>query len=175
MKKSIVLLSFLFSLMVFGQENNQSKHHIGGHLGSVSGMGFSYRYWPTKLGGQITFVPVFKKDGGYLISSGISALYTLKQSQFVDLYAYWGFHLINTKSTFNIYDPYDPSIIILQQNTYKNYYNTGLGVGFKFKLLDNLDFCLQGGYGVYMSEDNFINQLFYKTNIAGGIGLYYKL
>ena len=172
MKKLILLLSFLVSLMVFGQENNQSKHHLGGHIGSVSGMGFSYRYWPTKLGGQLTFIPIFKNGGDYYMSSGISALYTLKESQFVDLYSYLGFHLTNNKYTYTEQYP-TPITTVNKYNTY----NTGLGIGLKFKLFkNNMDFSLQGGYGFYnIKKDTYTNKTSFQTYLAAGIGLYYHL
>jgi len=174
MKKISLIILLILSSAIFAQ-NKTHKHYLGAHAGSVSGLGFSYRYWPNKFGGQFTFIPVLKKGGNYFISSGVSLLYTLKEGKHVDLYSYLGFHLINTKNTSVIYDPIDPTKIYNKITTYNNIYNTGVGIGFKFKLFNVLDFCLQGGYGMYDIRKNYLNKASFELNMAGGIGLYYKL
>ena len=66
------------------------KHHVGIHASSLGGVGFSYRYWPGKLGVQITTLPIFRQNKGYFLSVGATALYTLKEGKTVDLYSYIG-------------------------------------------------------------------------------------
>jgi len=128
------------------------KHHAGFHASSLGGVGFSYRYWPGKLGVQITTLPIFRKDSGHFLSLGATALYTLKEGKTVDLYSYLGVHYIS----------------LGQQNDKFNSINTGVGVGFKINLSEFLNLNIQTGYGFY----NINNSL--TTSIAGGAGLYYS-
>lgn len=164
MTKAITLL-FIFcflNLFAMGQEPPKPVHYIGLHGGTVTGLGFSYRYWPKKIGFQVTAIPLFKSGGEYFISSGITMLYELNKGKVVDLYGYLGNHLINTKNTYNSFYPGSQDIIV-KENTY----NIGVGIGFKINFLKVLDFNLQGGYGLYDITNNF------NTNMAGEAGLYY--
>ena len=131
------------------------KHHIGMHASSLGGLGFSYRYWPSKLGVQVTALPIFRKNKSQLLSVGATALYALKKGKTVDLYAYTGLHYLRTTSG-------------NQGGNVINALNTGVGVGFKINLSESFNLNLQTGYGLY----NITGQLF--TSIAGGGGLYYS-
>ena len=66
MKNKIAILFVLciFSTTAFSQkdielDNIKTKHFIGLHAGNTTGFGFSYRYWPTKLGCQIGGYPIW--------------------------------------------------------------------------------------------------------------------
>lgn len=132
------------------------KHHVGIHASSLGGVGFSYRYWPGKLGVQITTLPIFRQNKGYFLSIGATALYTLKEGKTVDLYSYIGTHYIGENYSGN------------QQNNGSSSLNTGLGVGFKINLSEFLNLNIQTGYGFYNITESL------STTIAGGAGLYYS-
>jgi len=171
MKKIFFILIVLLSINSSAQDN--TKHYLGAHAGSISGMGFSYRYWPKKLGFQLTAIPIFKANKRNFISAGISVLYLLKEGKHIDLYTYLGFHYINRKFIDYSPDEFGNPIekIVTEQNT-----NSGIGLGFRINLLKVLDLSLQGGYGFYNTNINTsYSNPFYSLSIAGGAGLYYHL
>jgi hypothetical protein len=158
-KLFIVFFSVLFFNLTANSQIQDSlktanKHHVGLHLSSLSGLGFSYRYWPERLGGQITVMQVFNKSGGHFISLGATGLYTLKKGKTVDLYSYLGTHYLSIKFSSN-------------QNGISSF-NSGLGIGFKINLSDFLNLNIQSGYGVYTANETTVG------TIAGGLGLYYS-
>ena len=178
MKKIIIIsLISLLSISLNAQSKSEmgkvnhsdnTKHYFGLHAGSTTGYGFSYRYWPTKLGVQVTALPVFRKGGDYNVSTGLTLLYTLRDENVVDFYSYLGQHLISQKNSYGGY--YDPSLGIFTQGktNYNTIYNVGAGVGFKFDS-KFVDLNIQVGYGAY----DIINDI--NTNIAGEIGIYYHI
>jgi hypothetical protein len=171
--KNIFYIIIVFFLSINLSAQNNTKHYLGGHAGSVSGLGFSYRYWPKKLGFQLTAIPIFQTEKRNFISAGISALYLLKEGRNIDLYSYLGFHYINRKSIDFYTDTYGN--VVKQTNT-QQITNTGIGLGFRFNLLQVLDLSLQGGYGFYKTNNSLYNfNLNYTLNFAGGVGLYYHL
>lgn len=131
-------------------------HHVGIHASSLGGVGFSYRYWPGKLGVQVTALPIFRKNNGHFLSVGATALYVLKKGKTVDLYSYIGTHFISESYSGN------------QQDNGSSSLNTGLGVGFKINLSEFLNLNIQTGYGFYNITESL------STTIAGGAGLYYS-
>ena len=52
------------------------NHYMGFNAGALTGIGFSYRYMPKKLGVQLTALPFGKKDNLWL-NAGISLFYSL--------------------------------------------------------------------------------------------------
>jgi len=134
----------------------QQTHHLGLHASSLGGIGFSYRYWPGKLGVQITTLPIFRKNKGHFLSIGATALYALKKGKTVDLYAYTGLHYVSAKSSNN------------QSGNGLESLNTGVGVGFKINLSESFNLNIQTGYGFYDLTGQLV------TTIAGGGGLYYS-
>jgi hypothetical protein len=171
---SLFLIAFtLSSIAQVGTEDfTPSKHFIGLHAGSTTGYGLSYRYWPTKFGGEITTSPKINADNTYSISTGLSLLYKLKENEKYSIYSYLGNSLLLTKFENWDYNQgvWDPN----NQNgqytvTTKKYaqYNASIGLGYKVNFWQNLDFNLQAGYGVY----DLTNAIY--TNVTGEIGLYY--
>jgi hypothetical protein len=160
-----LIISIICIAVISTNANSQSKdstkvtrnvHSVGMHASFLSGVGLSYRYWPSKLGVQVTVLPVFRKGNGHFLSFGLTALYTLKEGKTTDLYGYWGNHFISSKSSGNFGNSGSQSL------------NTGLGVGFKINFTDFFNLNIQGGYGLYDVTDSF-----YST-IAGGAGLYFS-
>jgi len=170
MKKIILaLLVFGFTFSSSAQDQEKPyvapKHFLGVHAGFTTGRGLSYRYWPSKFGGEITAAPRFKKGGQYSISTGLSLLYKLKETKRYTAYAYVGNSLLATKAKSESYNP------ITQISTYKiketTIYNASLGLGYKINFWDNLDFNVQLGYGFYEITTDF------NTNITSEISMYY--
>ena len=174
MKKIIIiaLMSFLGTSAYTQMESSvnfsdETKHYLGLHLGSTTGLGFSYRYWPKLVGFQVTALPIFSKGGTYDVSTGLTLLYTLRDNNVVDFYSYFGQHLISRKYTDWVQDVSAPNGF-KTVDVFETIYNLGVGVGFR---LDSkyIDFNIQVGYGAYDVLNDF------NTNIAGEIGLYYHL
>jgi len=168
MKKIILsLLVMSFTLSSIAQDEKKAisspKHHLGLHTGTTTGYGISYRYWPTKFGGEITASPIFEKGGQYTVSTGLSLLYTLKESQKYSIYSYFGNSILAQKSNYAIYNP--------TTNTYDSkktmQYNASLGFGVKINFWENLNFNAQFGYGFYEITSDI------NTNFAGELGVYY--
>ena len=179
MNKFIIVLSIaLFSTISYSQNEakqdkptpSTTKHYIGLNAGGVTGLGFSYRYWPSKLGIQVTGIPIFfANKGGHFTSIGVSALYTLKDNRIVDLYGYLGNHFVSVKQNFTFTD--NNGNIVTNTNK-SNLFNVGAGFGFKFDFLESLDFNIQGGYGVYGIGNKDVSLI---STLTTEIGFYYHL
>jgi hypothetical protein len=149
--KITITISFIFILL--SNLNAQpelkyiSKHEFGLNAGFTTGLGFSYRYWPGKLGIQATVLPI-KTESSWtdildvqslyqsynidvsnkkMTSLGMTALLTLDEGQRCRFFSYLGNHYI-------IKD-HDES------------YNFGLGVGLAVK--SPVSFNIMIGYGAY--------------------------
>ncbi len=177
MKSFILTLTLLLFSASFSFSQNEteptdsksSQHHIGVHAGSISGVGFSYRYWHNKIGFQVTGIPLFRGSGRVFVSTGLSLLYTIRENKNVNLYSYFGNHMILQRNSFTTFDPFTGQNIQLTDTRIS--YNTGLGLGLKFKIFDSVNFNLQAGYGIYgLGLNNTI-----VGTIAGGVGIYYEL
>lgn len=173
-KLTFLLFALSFSFAVSAQEEEAAEmeetatgpHHIGLHAGSTTGLGFSYRYWPSKWGLQVTGVPVFNQGGSSFVSVGASALYLLQDNQTLDLYGYLGNHLILNTNQISVFD--SNTNTFTTTSVTQEIYNLGLGLGIRARLLDNLNLNLQAGYGFYDITGNIF------TNLAGEAGLYYQ-
>ncbi len=174
MKKILFLCSTML-ILTLGHAQNDSinyKHSLGLSAGSSTGLGFSYRYWPKKVGFQLTGIPIFSTNTIFT-SVGLSGLLKIKDFSKISLYGYFGNHMIYEKSTYfeTFFDPITGTVtetgvkIVSQNYTY----STALGVGIKFNFWQVLDFNLQTGYGAIF---NF-NPNQYRTTLAGEAGLYY--
>lgn len=147
---SICLTVFSFTSIA----QDSSPHHVGVSAGFTTGFGLSYRYWPSKLGIQVTALPTFIKNQGSLTSFGASALYTLHEGSKIDLYSYLG------------------NSIILEKNSNQSNvtYNAGVGFGLKFNIFDELNVNAQFGYGGLNLTDKYSS-----FTMVGEIGFYYHL
>jgi len=173
MKKLALIFGLVFCLgyTTTAQSNDtikpftyNHKHNIGLHAGLTTGIGISYRYWPTKLGIQLTSIPIISNKRTF-VSAGITALYTLNDGQKVDLYGYFGNHILYSKTTksIGITQPGQPTTIIKESTNY----NVGVGFGFKIDINQDLNFNLQAGYGVYVGTHTI-------ATLDAAIGLYYS-
>lgn len=167
MKKLIIaVVLFLFTDLVYTQEREESQdytHSLGVMTGSTTGLGFSYRYFPNKIGFQFTALPIFR-FGEFQSSTGLSLLYKIRSHEKLDVFAYLGNHLF--------YDSHAILIDLPETGGYETKggfnYNVGLGAGVNIHLWDFLDLSVKAGYGLY-DITSFIN-----TSLAGGLGLYYR-
>ena len=154
-----LLISIICISLISSNANSQStdslkvikKYHVGTHQSSLGGLGLSFRYWPGKLGVQVTALPIFREGQGHFFSAAVTALYTFQEGKKVDLYGYWGNHYLSIKGSGNA----------------NNSLNTGLGMGFKINFTESLNFNIQAGYGFYNITNSF------TSTLAGGVGLYY--
>jgi hypothetical protein len=170
MKKIILSILVLgFALNAIAQDEKEPyispKHYIGLHAGTTTGYGLSYRYWPTKLGVELTTAPKFMPGNDYKISAGLSVLYTVLENKYIGLYSYLGNSILSSNEGYSIYD--SNTGISTYENAKWTQYNIGLGMGFKVNLFKELDFNVQTGYGLY----DITNDL--RTNLTGEISMYY--
>jgi hypothetical protein len=150
MKKYIFLFSLcICTILSTAQETSRNKytHQLGLNFGGVTGLGPSYRYWPGKLGLQVTFLPIKVEENWQdplhikefyqaffpvdnfqtFISGGLGCFYTLKQAPKYILLTYIGNHLLIRKND--------------------EIYNAGAGFGISFNT--KISFSLLLGYAAY--------------------------
>jgi hypothetical protein len=172
MKKNILisLLVFCFiSVNSLAQENTSridGPHQFGIHAGSTTGLGLAYRYWPNKLGFQITTVPVFHQGGDYFVSSGATILFKFKEYETYNIFLYHGNHLLFRSNSYYTYDPY-PATTYVEYNDNEIIWNSGVGLGFNMHFNSQFSLDIMLGYGLY----DINNDIF--TSIAGEIGMFY--
>ncbi len=172
MRNGILLLCFSICLSVAAEnpKPEYGPHQVGFCLGSSTGMGPGYRYWPGKFGLQLAFLP-YKVDSkwndlldvqGYaenifsyqhpsegqetFISIGLTGLYAFKQYKSYTLLSYLGNHLIITEND--------------------EIYNIGGGVGISFETRVGVSLML--GYGAY----DILNTL--KFFPSGELGVFFR-
>jgi hypothetical protein len=162
MKKLLFLFMTLLIISTSQAQNDSVnyKHSLGLSAGVSTGVGFSYRYWPKKIGFQVTGIPVFSSNH-FFSSSAVSILAKIRDFNQIRLFGYLGTNLDYRRLTFGG-DGELPD--------YRSYtVNSAVGVGFKFNFLEYFDLNLQTGYGVqYRPNNNY-----FRTTISGEIGLYY--
>ena len=95
------------------------KHYLGMHAESTAGYGVSYRYWPDKLGLQVTLFPYISSDNSFL-SLGISGLIKVHELKKLDVFLYLDNHFRYSQDK-NYYD-YD-------QYEMDNNFNWSIGFG----------------------------------------------
>lgn len=145
--KIFTTLLLIFTLTLAAAQDDQKirNHQVGANLGFTTGMGISYRYWPSKLGVQTTFIPI-KTDSLKFFSFGLTGLLTLTEKNHFKTFLYLGNHLVSSNG--------------------HQEYNIGFGPG--FSVGSTVRFNLMIGYGFFDVTDTF-NML-----PTGEIGLYYK-
>lgn len=146
--RQLLLILFIFSMaLTNAQEKEKTQNQqIGGHIGFTTGMGISYRYWPSKLGIQATFIPI-KTDTTQFISFGLTGLLRLSEKNHFKTFLYLGNHLVS-------------------KNNHQEY-NIGFGPGFSVGS-STVRFNFMIGYGFFDVTDTF-NML-----PTGELGVYYK-
>jgi hypothetical protein len=146
------LLALLFTCnIVFSQDENFSTvHRVGFQAGTTTGVGFSYKYQPSKFGLQLVSMPIFDGDGNVLASFGLSGLYRFTEFGKIDFFGYLGNHIFIGRTDWG--------------------YHVGVGAGIDWHVWPSvLDLNFQAGYGVYYLNDRPFSLL------TGEIGIHYLL
>lgn len=156
----VCVFSSLYSQNDIEEKELNTKHALGLALSGDGGVGLSYRYLQNKLGFQINVLPIHSKEI-FFQSTGLSFLYRFKETEKIEVYGYFGNHLIN-------FNPFDEGLLSI--------YNAGLGAGVNIKFLDHMSFQFQGGYAVYnllrSGSDDISGSPFSFLSI--GVGLHYN-
>lgn len=156
MKSIIICISAIFlSFNAVSQDEplTQTPHHFGLHAGVVSGFGFSYRYWPGKLGVQATGIPIFGPNNNFF-SIGANGLYLIRDNRVADLYTYAGGQYLRLTGDF-----FGEENVVMVGG--------GLGITFDLWQVVNLNF--QAGYAGYNINNSPL------ATFAAGWGIYYHL
>ena len=162
--KKIGFFCFFVLLSYSGKTQlTSSPHHFGLHAGTTTGLGLSYRYWPNKLGIQLTAAPYWAKND-FNIYSGLTGLLSIKENSTSEFFTYLGASFNSDKGYFEIYE----NGMYTEYQQVDNRLNLGLGIGFRVTFLEVFDLNLQGGYGVYDITENIISRP------TGEIGIYYR-
>lgn len=142
----ILIISF-YNLNAQGQETYHKsfdfKHAFGVAAGFSTAYGLTYRYWPGKFGGQITFAPL-TTDYVSRISFGTTFLYEVAKKNSFRAFIYQGNHFYHRNyrdgNSFN-------------SNSDVSYFNNGLGFGGELIADDHLSMSLMAGYAFYKNFD----------------------
>ena len=163
----MLMISCLLCMQVlFAQEENPNKvrkNEFGINAGFTTGVGFSYRCWPKKLGFQLTALPI-KQNDKIWISAGITGLYKFYDAKYVRVFGYLGNHLLiydKENYIFNNNYPYSSTPV----NKRRELYNIGFGPGFGFGQV--VKFNIMFGYSAQDVLEDF------NLLPTGEIGLYY--
>ncbi len=152
-KLNFLILSLIIStsgLLAQEEENVRTSHKFGFHAGSTTGIGFSYKFQPKKLGIQVVGAPFFLNNGNIFYSLGLNGLFRFQESRKIDVFAYFGNNLISVQQ--------------------ERMYNIGIGGGMDIHLWPKvLDLSLQLGYGIYDVNNQPL------SFIAGEIGIHYVI
>ena len=160
-RKLLTMFCILYSLVLVAQENGfeTKKNEFGFHAGASTGIGLSYRYWPDKVGIQITALPV-KNRGDAWISAGVTGLYSFYESRNLRFFGYAGSHMMYTKRS--EYSGSSSQYVDVKSTKF----NLGAGPGFGFGTVIRLNIMV--GYGFYDLTGEFN---MYPT---GECGLYFR-
>jgi hypothetical protein len=166
---SRIIFTFLVTFFLANQlkaqdkkpADEKTKHAIGAGAGFSTGYGLSYRYTPTTLGVQVNFAP-YKSETSSQFSIGLTALYSLLQTEKTNLYLYQANHLYSESYLTDNYSttPYSKTRI---ENTY---FNNGVGFGIEIIIASKVGFNLMTGYAAYNN--------FKGLNVTGEAALYFK-
>ena len=155
MRRIIVsLLGFLMVTCVFAQKTDstvtQRTVEIGLHAGYTTGIGLSLRYWPNKLGVQLTCLPARKNNETY-INAGLTGLYSFYHLPYFRFFGYLGGNLIigNHPPDMAMSGNGPFTNAMSSQTPYRRTtkYNIGFGPGIGFGTIVRIN--LMVGYGVY--------------------------
>ena len=170
---SIVAISLFVAISVLAQKNDSTAgkltHEFGFHAGTTTAVGLSYRYWPGKLGVQLTALPIKTSDMTF-VSMGLTALYSFYNTNYFRFFGYLANNVTINNYTKDEYvdDYYNyANYKIEEKKVEKTTYNVGFGPGFGFG--SKVRFNIMAGYGFYdiLGEFNMLP--------TGEIGLYFRL
>lgn len=153
---AIVICLFVCQNMSLAQNESAFKppHHFGLHAGAATGLGFSYRYWPSDWGVQVTGIPIFGPNNNFF-SFGANGLYSIRENRLIDFFGYAGGHFLRITANF----VGEEEVLTL-----------GAGFGIKIDLWDVINLNLQTGYSGYNIGGTSTIGAF-----SGGLGIYYNM
>lgn len=161
------LVAFLFLISLFAGVNAQesdtllpplkTKHALGVNFGSTTGVGFAYRYQPSKFGVQVVALPGITSDESILFL-GLSGFYEFYESEEISLFGYAGNSLIYTRWD----DNSDHS------------YSVGVGAGLQRRFAEVMTVRFQLGYAIYdVTDRKMMNYIGIRSGIAVEWGMSY--
>ncbi|MFP4664543.1 MAG: hypothetical protein ACLFM1_08950 [Bacteroidales bacterium] len=129
---------------------NKFTHGIGAAAGFTTGYGLSYRYYMDRWAFQGTFAPIVEGTNNMTFSTGLTFMYRLADTEFVNLYLYESNHWHYLKNEWDSnFTPYNSNEVHTNYSMdMENYIHSGIGVGFEFILWDRISFNLMTGYSV---------------------------
>ena len=153
--------------------NNEllSGNYFGLSAGYISGVGITYRYWPSTFGFQITFIPNINintnESSDFIIipnyiSFSINGLLKFYETDWSSAFFYGGLSTFYIKEFyFNIF--------------YWNFY-IGFGPGIEIYVCRNITFDIMFGYSFYFTSYNNENQSLNAVILLTTFecGLYYR-
>jgi len=163
------LLLFYTCLSSYAQQEKiknpeLSHHYLGGMAGFSTGYGPTYRFWPGKFGGQITFTPV-SSPIHLQLSIGLTMLYRLKSYNHINLFLYQGNHLYYNAWVWEIWHRK------LDVNYAEGRQFHGIGGGLEWVISKRLSFNLMAGY----SLSKYIDDNEWLLNLTGETGIFIRL
>ena len=172
---ALLILSFCL-LPVESQENRQDpsagetnlKHGIGMAAGWSTGYGISYRYWPGKVGFQLTATPYFEKDFAQP-SLGVAGLLKLTEIEWLRFFLYLGNHyLYRSYENYSQWDEFgNPVGPVVKDRQHR--YIAGIGPGFEFLLGKKFGLNLMFGF-----RSDWHSSGDYIISFTGESGVYYR-
>ena len=133
MKILLIFISIFLSSVLSAQKSTvKYNNRIGLNAGFTTGLGFTYGYYPDKLGIQVSFLPIYG-DNSKFLSLAITPLYTLSENHYFKSYFFMGNHLV-----------YKDKI---------TEYNIGIGPG--IELGQRVVFSIRGGFGLFDVTKSF--------------------
>jgi hypothetical protein len=127
-----LLLIYCFPLTAQNPEKKEYKNFVGINADFLTGLGFTYGYWPGKIGIHISALPIATNEKT-LLSAALTGYYSLNRTKYFNGYLFLGNHLVTNKT-----------------NTE---YNIGFGPG--MEVGSRVVFSLRGGIGMFDVTDTF--------------------
>lgn len=152
MKPLAISILLLLPLCVWAQDEelnddnntNPFTNEVGFNAGGTTGIGLSYRHWFNRIGLQVTAMP-FKLENDFFLSAGLTGLYSLRNTKYTRMYAYWGNHVFYLRESY--YEQIgDQPILNYGSDTF---YCSGIGIGFSFGRV--VAFNISVGYAAYQA------------------------
>jgi hypothetical protein len=165
MKKILLVLAVVILCRTSFAQENETKHYVGINVGYTTGVGLSYRYWPKKIGLQVTTLPLYSKDSTYG-SIGLTCLLKIKQFDnefFSSRFLFYASHQVT--NFFGGRSAYHPAKLMGEDRSWV--YNAGFGFGFDIGN-GNVVLNLMLGYAVLDITDNI------KTRPVVESGMFYR-
>ena len=131
------------------------KHSFGLGAGFTTGVGFSYRFAPKKLGFQVNLGPTYTDYGDKVdVSAGLTLLDKFYQGKYCNLYFYVASSLYYHKSKDYIYDYHTGNSYYKNIETQR--INSGLGLDFEFNTQKRIVLNLMLGFMQYNNLEKLV-------------------